>query len=383
MRKVIYFSLFLNLLLWGCKSKQNTAQTSQNGNLDDGIEYANGEIPLLFSSDVLYVIGKEYELINDPTSEKYKSAHARKGFPKDSLSLSEYMEMRLMELYPQKVFKGMITHFDAQNIYDLIEKEAKIEIPDDSYKELSFIKAPGTEETDQIHPFISVEDEISYMNMTPKETEKYMALNKLASSGKFAELSDFKKIAQNEDSTFVDLEPEDISLYLKENVFLSTMLFVSPGAYLGFRVKLCKERAVSLAKQHYGSDINCGKKGDAFKHLYISMMLRRYLSEDMSYMIMDLFWENQGNNSPCDKYMDLHNNYVGRHTQYQQFRGSFLKDMYNWESWANNIHQFVENEGNAIQKKWNKCQIEQFIIKDKETANKGKYIFWNRKTECE
>jgi hypothetical protein len=382
MQKIVYFFLFLSLFLWGCKSRSHITKTPQNNNSNDTAEYANIEAPLLFPSDVLYVIGREYELINDTTSTKYQSALA-KGItsPENPISLPEYMEMRLIELYPQKAFKGMMAHFNAQNLCGLIEKSSQIPVLDDNYKELSFLKTSKANQTDSFHPFVSTEDEISYMNLTPKEQEKYLALNQLAASEKFAGSDDFKDIA-NDDSILANLEPQDISFFLEENIFLS-MLVLSPGAYFGFRVKLCKERAVSVAKEYYDDQISCGKKGDAFKHLYISMMLRRYLSEDLAYMTMDLFWENQGNNSPCDKYMDLHNNYVGRHTQYNQFRGSFLKDMYDWKSWSRNIHHFVENESNAIQKKWSKSQVEPFIAKDKETSNKDKYIYWNRGMECE
>jgi len=378
MRTIFYFSIFLSLFLWGCKSKSR--MTTPAIDLSDAAGSTNESH--LFSSDVLYVIGKEYELINDITSEKYKSALA-KGIisPETPVSLAEYMEMRLLELYPKKAFKGMISHFGMQEIERLMEKKSQVLEFDNNYREFSFLKTSENIQIDSFHPFISPEDEVQYMNMTDRETTKYRTLNELAASKKFADAADFNDLFK-QDSIPNNLEPQDLTFFLQDNALLS-MLLISQSAHLVFRVKLCKERAVFAAKRYYGDNISCGKKGDAFKHLYVSMMLRRYLSEDISYMVMDMFWENQGSNSPCDKHMDLHNNYVGRHTQYNLFRGDFWKDMYEWGAWSRNIHRFVENENNAVQKRWNKRQVEQFIQKDKETANKSKYIFWNEGVECE
>jgi len=76
MRKTIYFPLLLILFLWGCKSKSHIVGTSQD-EPNDIVEY-DVKTCLLFPADVLYVLGREYELINDVTSEKHKLSFCRK-----------------------------------------------------------------------------------------------------------------------------------------------------------------------------------------------------------------------------------------------------------------------------------------------------------------
>jgi hypothetical protein len=161
------------------------------------------------------------------------------------------------------------------------------------------------------------------------------------------------------------------------------LLFATGGGYLVYRVMQSKERAVIKAQHYYGADTNCGKRGDAFKHLYVSMLLRRYLTENAAKLIMDIFWENAATNRPCDRFMDLHNNHVGRNTQYGTFRGSFFEDMYDWEQWGGNIHNFVDNNVNSVEENWNKNLLEYIVVKDVENADKTKYIFWNATSECD
>lgn len=381
MKKIILFLLLICVVLAGCKPKLVLQETTLNVNTT--LEPAQNEMEItienfMFPSDVLYVISREFELIHDSTSLKSQTPEAKKMLPAN-MSFQNYMEKRLVELYPNKAFKGMMADFCLEKASGLAFLDSRLSLPENS--ELVNIKSSQMAKNEPFYLFISIEDEMDFMDMNERERSKYLALNELATNENFAKISDFNNIKEAFDSIPPNLDSDDLSFFLEENVFLSGILFASGGAYIAYRVKQNKERAVQMAQKHYPDNISCGKKGDAFKHLTISMLLKRYLTEEMSYLILDLFWENRGNNSPCDKHMDLHNNHVGRVTKYSTFRGN--ENPYDWKKWIKNIHNFVENEYNAIEKPWNKEIIEYVIEKDTKTSNKSKYIFWNNTTECE
>ena len=385
MKHIILF-LFLACFLYGCKTKsalQGTVlpvETTSEPEEELEITDENFEYP----ANALYVIAREYELMFDTLSAKSQTPQAQELRSGDSVAtFPQYLEKRLIQLYPNKAFKNMLAGFDRQKADGMLYQNSKIQLPPNS--ELAFIKNTEATKADPFHLFVSMEDEMNFLNMTEYERRKYMALNKLASSEKFADSTDFKNLNETFDSIPPNLEPDDRSMLLDENVFLSCLAFAGGGSYIIYRISQSKERAIYMAIKHYGKEgISCGKKGDAYKHLSVNVLIKRYLTEEMAYLVMDGYWENRGNNSPCDKHMDLHNNYVGRHSQYHIFRGNTWENRYDWEKWLANIHAFVEDEQhNAIKKPWNKKMLEQFVIKDTETVNRSKYIFWNKTTECE
>jgi hypothetical protein len=380
MNKKFSFSLLLLISVfcfWGCKTKAVLVETPIDEISEESEQVEEPEYSYMFPSDVLYVIGREYEEILDSTSTKSQTVKVKEILSQKHIpSFPEYMEQRLIELYPNRTFQGMLSDFNMQVASAQTYGNSKLSLPKNN--ELIFIDNSSGARTEPFYEFKSIEDEIEFLNMDENETKKYLALNKLATAEKFAEIEDIKKVSDM-DSIPPNLTEEDRSFLLEENIFLSSVLIGTGGAYAFYRVKQSKERAVYLARKYYQDNISCGKKGDAFKHLSISMFLKRYLSESISYLVMDVYWENQGNNSPCDTYMDLHNNFVGRRSQYDKFRGN---DRYDWKKWADNIHNFVENESNSIKKEWNKELIEYVILKDTYNADKRKYIFWNRTSDC-
>ena len=97
-----------------------------------------------------------------------------------------------------------------------------------------------------------------------------------------------------------------------------------------------------------------GGRGGAFKHICVSMLLRRYLSITKAFLIMDVVYEgitNQNDNAR-DTHMDLHNNMVGRETKYWTFRGSYFGDMYDYNLWISRIYSFVQNSNNGAYRSW-------------------------------
>ena len=370
--------------MWACKTKSLLQETTSQVDTSDPVaEFEITNENFEYPANALYVIAREYELMFDTLNVKSQTPQAKELRSGDTVaSFTQYLEKRLIQLYPNKAFKNMLAEFDPRKAAGTVYQNSKIYVPQNS--ELTFIKNSEATKTDPFHPFVSMEDEMNFLNMTEYERRKYIALNELASGEKFADLTDFKKLNETFDSIPRNLEPDDRSMLLEENVFLSSLAFIGGGSYIIYRITQSKERAIYMAAKHYGEEVNCGKKGDAYKHISVNVLLKRYLTEEMAYLVMDLYWENRGDNSPCDKHMDLHNNYVGRRSQYHIFRGKTWTNMYNWEKWLANVHAFIEDEQrNAIKKPWNKKMLEQSVIKDKEATSKSKYIFWNKTTECE
>ena len=373
--------LFLAIFA-GCKTKsklQTQTLPEDNTVLQDTTEMALDNAVLMYPAQALYVIGREYEELADSTSAKSNSAHGQKIITQN-LSLSQYMEMRLLELYPQKAFQGIMADFDLGKLSRHLPGNNQ-NVTFGATELASISPSLGMAQAEPFYQFVSLEDEVNFLNMSPRELDKYLTLNKLASNEKFATLADFEKI---KDSIPPDIPDNDKIFMTEENIYLSYLLFATGGGYLVYRVLVSKERAMSKAQYYYGSATDCGQPGDAYKHLLVNVLLRRYLSESAARLVMDDFWENYEINCPCDRQMDLHNNHVGRNTQYNHFRGDFWKDRYDWEKWSVNIHNFVENKpNNAIEKQWNKSMLEYILIKELKAVSKNKYVFWNSTSDCE
>ena len=92
---------------------------------------------------------------------------------------------------------------------------------------------------------------------------------------------------------------------------------------------------------------------------------------------MDVVNEAKVGNPFRDKYMDLHNNYVGRHTQYALFRGSWANDMYDWELWGQRVSTFVDNHtGNGSHKIWPESTSTSTIKSDEKNTSNSRYIYY-------
>jgi len=91
---------------------------------------------------------------------------------------------------------------------------------------------------------------------------------------------------------------------------------------------------------------------------------------------MDVYYEDKNPNSPCDKYMDLHNNSLGRNTQYWTFRGPYFKNLFNWQTWTSRVNVFIENSNNAIKMNWNLSTAESTVKSDESSADRKKFIYW-------
>ncbi|HLM68752.1 MAG TPA: hypothetical protein VK358_14530 [Longimicrobium sp.] len=84
-------------------------------------------------------------------------------------------------------------------------------------------------------------------------------------------------------------------------------------------------------------------KRDAHRHIYWSMMLRRWIGETMAKAVTD-WYENQANSVGPARVMDFHNNAIGRTHRYNSFRGHWLWDRWDTSEWAVRVRDYVNNE---------------------------------------
>ena len=141
-----------------------------------------------------------------------------------------------------------------------------------------------------------------------------------------------------------------------------------------------KSRAEKLAYYYYGDATNNGRPGDAFKHIYVNVLLRTYVGEWMSHAVMDLFWEWKSPNAPCDHYMDLHNNIIGRQSRYNDFTAveEGCDNSRHWLQWAENVQAYIQDTINGDKQSWDK-ETPTFIVEPAaEKVSAYQYIYWDK-----
>lgn len=151
---------------------------------------------------------------------------------------------------------------------------------------------------------------------------------------------------------------------------------VVSGVYAVRKIKWCRNTSLKYAEKYYGTEIPNGSKADAFKHILVSVLLRKKLGRQAAHFTM-FSWEKKadraGVNEPRNKYMDLHNNRVGRWKQFKTLKNKNLDEL------AKSVHDFVETDSNGVFLNWSEN------APDKETAlttvdsvSKSQYVYWFR-----
>lgn len=302
----------------------------------------------IFPFEVLYVVCKEYESVEDGTSAK--STYNNRQIL--SYTKSEYAESRLIDLYPDKAYVGIVE--DSQDFYDSV---VNIYNSYPYLEESTGYGINGIAPQDEELVYISDENETVILNMTANEIAIFSSMNGLARMEDFATLDDIFKASGN-------------AMTLQQGKFnwvLPGMLAVIIGSYAYNRAKLCQERALSKESEYYPSGT---AKGDAFRHIFVNVMLRNDLSKLMAYLIMDVYYETFNSNPPCHLYMDWHNNYVGRVSKYSNLRAGN-----NWETWGNNVKNYVNNTNNGVYKSWTNSTPKKTVRKEEKNVDDKKYIY--------
>lgn len=369
-RKSLLFILSIGLLviLYSCKTKKTVEPPVVEEK--EIIQVDTTLIPS-FPSEVLYVVAREYESAWDSTTGKYNTPEAELIREK-KVPIKKYLEKRLISLFPNLAYVGLM---------DKIESKAKDLIPNKTKRTPSFSSQDGYYMPSFAEKVsfekLSDEDEINHLFLSEVEKNIYKKLNSLADSSDFVTLNHIGKIEIKDSIWNVNktLSEDSVPYYMRESMLIS-LLTSGVGSHMFFRIMQSKARAMYVSEFFYPGLTKDGRIGDAYKHLYVNTMLRNYVGGPLTWLIMDVYWENKASNAPCDMIMDIHNNHVGRNSRYRDLRG---EENTTWINWAENVKSFVEDTThNAQYHNWNK-DIPLFVIQeDQSKTNDRLYLYWNK-----
>ena len=117
------------------------------------------------------------------------------------------------------------------------------------------------------------------------------------------------------------------------------------AAFFGPRILFSKLRAES-ASASYCPGLDPGDtRRDAFRHVYVNVMLRRYCSGPIAKIVMDV--NEWGNGVWGARMMDYHNNTLGRETRYEHFRGHWFWDRWSWGVWGHKVRRYIDDPQNG------------------------------------
>lgn len=302
-----------------------------------------------FPAEVLYVLGARWEA---DTSLQQNT-------------IAEYIEQELMRLYPEKAYPGMIAKICATTDQILVSSQHKPILFSPHKQEITFATPHGkTSHAFAVLDSLSLQEEMDILELTPEEKTTWDKLQILAHSPLPLTREAFDTL--------------QIDSFEEEDILLTLLLWRGPRLF--YRVLQSKARAEKLARYYYGDATNNGRPGDAFKHIYVNVLLRTYVGEWMTHAIMDIFWEWKSPNAPCDHFMDMHNNIIGRETRYDEFTttNSECSATRHWLQWAENVQHFVQDSVNGDRQAWDK-ETPRFIVEPAASkVNANQYIYWDR-----
>ena len=287
-----------------------------------------------FPVEALHILEREY------THQSSTNGRA------ENLTLDEYIEQRLIELFPDEAYLGML-----EETADLIE-----ELTLDYEKYLADLEAYEIAisaeifEEDEFVPFTSLEEEIELTDMTQEEIAYFMELEAIASADDLITGEELNDLLDNSASSG-----------RSDGGILEIWAVLNVGGVPGvaglatWRILQARSRAEQRAGEFYPGNTSAGERGDAFRHIFVSMHLRRYLTRVGAWAVMGAVEANRDlrrTNTPRDRQMDLHNNKIGRDTRYRQFRGRWWKDRRDWRRWSGRVKGFVDNTNNGFLMNW-------------------------------
>ncbi len=243
-----------------------------------------------------------------------------------NMELGEYMESRLLELYPEIAYKGMykkaIVEMD-NNIKKYKQYLADLRL----YEESKGIMSSRILEEETYQEYTTIEAEIEFLQMNDDEISEFMMYEKIATA-----------------ETPISRKDLELLLNSKSGVLLYSVMGTAAAitGYSVWRTYQSRNRAESKTEEFFAGKTDNGEIGDAFRHIYVSVLLRNYLTVIGSWAVMSTYETIHPNPHARDTYMDYHNNAVGRYYEYWTFRGNYWSDYGKWKKWATKTRDWVE-----------------------------------------
>ena len=343
MHKILWVILCLALV--GCRTQQLSPLPIAN------VPYPDTTALPSFPAEALYVLGAQWEA---------------DSLLQQELSIADYIELELMRLYPERAYKGYINKLCSITDRLLVSSTQRPTLFAPKQQEIRFAHSQSSSGTlYAILDSLSLDEELQVLELTPQEEADWQRLQDLAHSSQPLTREAFDTL--------------HIGFFEEENLLTTLLLWRGPRMF--YRILQSKARAEKLAYYYYGEATNNGRPGDAFKHIYVNVLLRTYVGEWLSHAIMDIFWEWKSPNAPCDHFMDLHNNIIGRQTRYEDFTTLDTQcnaDMRYWLQWGENVQHFVQDSLNGHLQVWDK-ETPTFIVEPAaEKVSDTQYIYWDK-----
>lgn len=129
--------------------------------------------------------------------------------------------------------------------------------------------------------------------------------------------------------------------------FWQTAVTIPLGVVAFFvpRILFSKWRAESASESYYPAVSPDDTRRDAFRHIYVNVLLRRYTSAPVAKAVMD--WREWGNANWGSRIMDVHNNHLGVEVKYEHFRGHWLWDRWSYGVWGGRVRNYINDSRNA------------------------------------
>ena len=168
----------------------------------------------------------------------------------------------------------------------------------------------------------------------------------------------------------------------EQTVSPSPLLLLIPASggviYSAWKILQSKKRAETMANEYYSGQTGAGQQGDAFRHIFMSMLLRRYLSRPVAWSVMSAYEIVRKNPHARDTYMDYHNNKVGRSAIFKSLPVSdYQAETVFWKEGAETIRDWINKPENGIRLDWNETNPDKKKAKlEEKEIDDGKYIYY-------
>lgn len=342
------------VVLGGCVSRLRGRMRVGNGDVTV-VEAAMADTAVvpLFDPAVMYVLAKEYKNCGDTM-----------------MAMGEYVEERLIELYPDRAYRGLMANVAEKAMSELQRAQR---MPQFRMNTMDGV----TMSTRNVSFFNEVPDSalVELMDMTEAERGVFWELNALGDGKKRWVLADLDSIAviDSEWGLNATLMGDGVAYWTRES-WVMKLVSLGVASSTIYRVMQSKARAEYVARLFYKDKTNLGRRGDAFKHIYVNLLLRRYTTAQIAWLVMDVYWESAGNNMPCDRVMDFHNNLVGRWFVYDDV----MSQSDDWRVWAFALRGYVNDaKRNGRLMKWGLDTPNEVVVIDERAVEEDRYIYWN------
>jgi hypothetical protein len=285
----------------------------------------------------------------------------------------QYVEKRLMELYPGTGYRGMVrdAHQDVQRYRAAwAGYQARLEdfnatviepctnadgntctVGDPDTNPYSYDDDPSwdgqTEPEPDPYATPTLEEEIQTLRMTQPETSEMYYYEALA----WQTVHGYQPLGATSTDELIRAAGAGRRPG-SEMTIQSPWLLAGAAASLGYfgyvywRAKVTQDRAENRSTALFPGVGRDNTQRDAHRHIFGSVMLRAYVGEAVAHLITD-FHEQTNSNLPVGHVMDYHNNDLGRSVKYKHFRGNFFTDFLQWENWSGRVYRYVTDTRNG------------------------------------